>query len=56
MWMSNSATPETWKIRGRMGQVGPGAKYNERQGRLARSRTDSNECETRIGNNWEAAD
>ena len=46
---------ETWKIPGRMGQVGPGAKYQERQGRLARSRTDSNEYETKIGNKWEAA-
>ena len=28
---------KTWKIRGRMGQVGPGANYHARQGRLSRS-------------------
>ena len=44
---------KTWKIRGRMGQVGPGANYHARQGRLSYK---SNEYETRTGNNWEAAD
>ena len=47
--MSNSATPKPG--RGRMGQVGPGANYHERQGRLARSRTDSEEREVRVGHN-----
>ena len=43
---------ETWKIRGRMGEVRLGANCNERQSRLARSRINCGIS----GNNWEAAD